>query len=161
MAIVLNDLVKNSKPLPAGITASQVIENYLIVIGGRKNLAMITDITTSMNMIVQGTSLSSIQFQETPDKMRVDFSMEGISVATQIYDGIKGVITSQVGQVNKVEVVTGDELENLRYKAILNLEMNYEKYGIKSELGGIQDINGKDAYIMVILYPSGNGKRIL
>jgi len=145
------DMAKKSKPLPAGITAQIVIENYLNAIGGRKNLLKIKDVTTSMGMAMQGMSISIKQYQKAPDLMLVDVTMSGASLSKQIYDGKKGMMSSPQGN----EEVTGDDLESMKYQAILNLEMEYEKYGIKTELSGIENIEGKETYKMLVLYPNG------
>ncbi|MEI6577613.1 MAG: pitrilysin family protein [Bacteroidota bacterium] len=145
------DPSKKSKPLPAGITAKQVTENYLTAIGGRKELAKIKDVTMNMGFVMQGMSISIKMYRKVPDMMMVDVSSSGMTLSKQIYDGKKAVVTSPQGS----EELTGEDLESMKYQAILNLEMDYDKYGVKTELSGIEEIKGKDAYKMEIAYPNG------
>lgn len=42
--------------------------------------------------------------------------------------------------------ITGQNLDDLRQEATLNLLLNPEKYGITSKLSGIEKVEGKDAY---------------
>ncbi len=144
--------VKKQKPAPTGVTAASVIENYLNAIGGRKNLEKLADMTITMSTSMQGMNITIKQVQKAPNKMMIDIGSGGMSFSKQIFDGTKGAMVSQMGN----QELKGKELEDMKYQAIMNIEQNYGKEGIKTELKGIEDLNGKEAYAIELTYPGGN-----
>jgi predicted Zn-dependent peptidase len=143
---------KKLKPAPAGVTAEAVIEKYLEAIGGRKKLEKINDITVTMSTSMQGMAITIKQVQKAPNKMLVDVGSGGMSFSKQIYDGTKGIMTSPIGN----QEVTGKELTDMKYQAMINIELRYEKEGISTKLAGIDDVNGNQAYVIELVYPDGS-----
>ncbi len=143
---------EKSKALPAGLTGQQVIDNYIKAIGGRENYASINDITEKMSTTVQGMPLTITRYQKAPDKMAVVVSMNGNVVQKQTFDGEKGK-TIMMGNETQV---TGDDLEKLKLDSRLDLELNYSKYNVDVKLKGADEVNGKNAYVVDIVYPNGS-----
>jgi len=148
----LIDKSKKMKAAPAGLTAQQVVENYISAIGGRKNLAKINDITTTMSANMQGMSISIRTINKMPNKMFVEVGSGGMVFSKQIFDGTKALVTTPAGK----EELSGQELEDMKNQAIVNVELDYSKYGISLELLGIEPIDGKETYAIQLTYPNGN-----
>ncbi len=140
----------NIKKAPEGLTAEQVVAKYVEVIGGRANLVKIKDETIKMSGSMQGMTINITMIRKAPNKFYqlVDF---GVGQQKQVFDGEKGK-TSAMGQEQEI---SGAQLEAMKIEATLNSYLNYEKLGVKLELGGMEVLNGKDAYKVNLIYPSG------
>lgn len=140
----------NVKKAPEGLTAEQVIAKYVEAVGGKANLEKIQDQTLKMSGAMQGMTINITMIQKAPNKMYqlVDF---GVGQRKVVFDGEKGR-TNQMGQEQEL---AGAELEAMIIEATLNAYLYYDKLGVKLELGGMEALNGKDAYKINLIYPSG------
>jgi zinc protease len=139
------------RPAPAGMTAAQVTANYINARGGEKRLMRMKDLTISATSEMQGMTLNFDTYQIAPNKIRVEVSMGGTVMNTQIFDGKRGVANSPMGK----QEIKDEMLEEMKLQSVLNLELFYDKYGIGQELLGIETLAGKDAYKLDFTYPSG------
>ncbi|MDP2424013.1 MAG: hypothetical protein U1C46_08230 [Bacteroidales bacterium] len=89
-------------------------------------------------------------------KKVMEISSGGTTFSKQVFDGTKGMIYSPMGN----EPISGESLEAMKYQAIMNIELDYEKHGIKQELLGIETLNGKDNYKIEIKYPNGKNNTV-
>lgn len=140
----------NVKKAPEGLTAEQVIAKYVEATGGKANLEAIKDETLKMSGAMQGMTINITMIRKAPNKMYqlVDF---GVGQQKTVFDGEKGK-SSQMGQEQEL---SGAELEAMKIEATLNSYLYYDKLGVKLELGGMEALNGKDAYKVNLIYPSG------
>jgi len=60
---------KKLKPAPEGVTADQVINNYITAIGGANKLKKIKDATINAGATMQGMPISLDLYFKAPDKM--------------------------------------------------------------------------------------------
>ncbi|MFL5765012.1 MAG: insulinase family protein [Bacteroidia bacterium] len=139
-----------AKPVPAGITAKTVIADYVKAIGGAKALMKIKDVSTVMSTKVQGMDIKVITSQK-PNKYAMSVKMGEMVLQKQVYDGKVGKQSSMQGKKD----LEGADLDDIKSQAVINPEMNYEKMGYKLNLKGIEEINGKDAYILEVTSPKG------
>jgi len=140
----------NIKKAPEGLTGEQVIAKYVEALGGKDNLEKIQDETIKMTGSMQGMAINITMTRKAPNKFYqlVDF---GVGQQIQVFDGEKGK-TSAMGQEQEL---SGAQLEEMKINATINAFLNYEKLGVKVELGGMEALNGKDAYKVNLVYPSG------
>ncbi|MCB0744011.1 MAG: insulinase family protein, partial [Ignavibacteriae bacterium] len=145
-----NEYDPNLMKAEEGVTAETVIEKYIEAIGGREKIAAVIDKTMEMKGTVQGMDIKLTMSQKAPNKLfqELDFS---VGKQTTVFDGEKGKVEG-MGQVQNLE---GDLLEEMKYQASMNLFLDYAKNNIEVELGGIENINGKDAYKIVTTIPTG------
>jgi len=134
------------------ITAETVINNYLNAIGGKNNIKKIKDIKQVMKTSVQGTEITITSYKKEPNYLKVETSMNGNVLSTQLFDGEKAYIKSMMGDQTFTE---GQEFEAMKMQAIMNLELEYEDYGIEKKLEGIVDINGISSYKIKITSAEG------
>ncbi|MEE9431189.1 MAG: hypothetical protein V3V16_09125, partial [Melioribacteraceae bacterium] len=141
----------NVKKVADGITVQTVIDAYLTAIGGREKLLSIKDKTTKLKGSMQGTDIVLTLMQKAPNKLyqEIDF---GVGKQKTIFDGEKGK-QEAMGQVQEI---TGDQLENLKLQNNMHLILDYEKYNVKAELSGKEDVDGSEAYKIVLTYPTGS-----
>ena len=132
-----------SKPLPAGLTAKDVLSNYVTAIGGEANLKKVNTILTNANVTIQGAPYkpTAVLKQMSPNKSSMEMMIEGMgTVMKQSFNGETGYIEQQ-GQKMPM-----DEKTVATNKAEQGLfpELFVEDSSI--ELESISTIDGSDAY---------------
>ncbi len=133
-----------------GITAESIIDKYIKAIGGREKLLNITDKTTKLKGTTQGMEIVLTIMQKAPNKLyqELDFS---VGSQKTVFDGEKGKIEG-MGQLQEL---SGEKLEELKLQAKLHPFLHYKEQGYKLELKGIEEIDGKECYKLVITSPIG------
>lgn len=145
------EMENKMKPVPAGVTAESVIKKYIDAVGGEKKMVKVKDLTIKMTTTMQGMTLNFDSYRKVPNKLKVEVLMGGVVMQSQIFDGTAGVTNTMKGS----EELKDKDLEDMKIQAVSNLELYYAKYNVKTELKGIENINGQDAYKMDITFPSG------
>lgn len=133
------------------ITAQDVINNYLIAVGGEANLHKVQDVTINMAASIQGMTIDAITKHMAPNKMLSTMSMGGNVLQRQVFDGTKGKVTA-MGQTREL---SGADLEDLKMQAVLFPELQLAALGFTLELAGIEPVDGKDAYNVRITSATG------
>ena len=138
------------KKVEAGVTTETVIEKYIEAIGGREKLEKIADKVMELKGAVQGMDMKLTIAQKTPNKLfqELDFS---VGKQTTTFDGEKGKVEG-MGQVQMLE---GQQLEDLKFQASLNAYLDYSANGIQLKLAGLETVNDEEAYKIVLTTPSG------
>lgn len=142
----------NKVELPPGMNAGKVIDGYLKAIGGRQRLSDVKDISYQMSADVMGNTLEMDIFKKDPNKMKLEVKMGPNVMTEQVYNGEKARLV-QMG--NEVEA-DPQMLERLKVEGHIFPELSYEELGVRTELTGIENIEGKNAYAVQVTYPSGN-----
>jgi hypothetical protein len=131
------------KPVPAGVTAKSVIDNYIKAIGGEKAaLAVKTIVMNGTTTIPQAPSpLNFTSKIDAKGKLMVELAMGTMSIMKQVVNE-KGAYVMQQGQRQNIE---GTMLTDMRNAATPFEELSLsKKQGLTLET--IESINGKDAY---------------
>jgi len=144
---------KKVKPAPEGLTAADVNKAYINAMGGEKALLKIKDITMMASTTMQGMTIGFDIYRKAPDKYMMKIGAGDMVFQQMSYDGTTAKVVSPMGGENKT--LEGKELEDMKYEAIFNSELQYDKLGIKMELEGIEEINGVETYRVLLTYPSG------
>jgi len=142
------------KVLPAeeGMTAGQVIEDYLEAIGGRARLKSVKDMHMVMAADFNGVSLKSEIDKKAPDKMRTVTYINGSPATIQVYDGESGSFTQQ----GKSMPVEEEMLAQFKATAPIFIELQYEELGYQLTLEGIEKLGEKKAYKVRVTDPLGS-----
>lgn len=144
---------KKVKPAPVGMSAADVNKAFITAMGGEKALLKIKDITMMATSSMQGMTIGFDTYRKAPDKYLMKIGA-GEMVFQQIaYDGTTAKMVSPMGGENKT--LEGKELEDMKFEAMMNIELQYEKLGIKLVLEGIEEINDVETYRVLITYPTG------
>ncbi|WP_046757692.1 M16 family metallopeptidase [Kordia jejudonensis] len=139
------------KPIPAGVTAQTVIDNYIKAIGGKDKLMSVTSIVQEMGASFQGMDMSMVSKRKSPNLFMVDVSIAGMgSVNKQTFDGEKGYIAGQ-GQKRDMPA---EMLADMKSRKGLFPELNYDSS--KTTLKGIESVDGKDAYVIEVEKANGD-----
>ncbi|MBP4140639.1 insulinase family protein [Flavobacterium sp. P4023] len=131
------------KPVPAGLTAKTVIDNYIIAIGGEKAVSAVKTIALNgTTTIPQAPSpLTFVSKIDAKGKLMVELAMGTMSIMKQVVNE-KGGYVMQQGQR---QVIEGAALAEMKAAATPIEELLLsKKQGLILE--SIESINGKDAY---------------
>lgn len=148
MAEPEKQIVMNSE-----MTADQVIKNYLSAIGGENNARAIK--TSKMESVaeIQGMKLNFVAVYDEPKgafSQKV-MMMGNVASNTVIKDG-KGSV-SAMGQSNQL---TDEQYEAAKMSMYIFPELHYEELGYSLVLEGIKDVEGENAYKVIVSNPTGS-----
>ncbi len=138
------------KQVPEGLTAKDVIDNYLEAIGGKEKFSNVEDRTTIMRGEIMGQNLSIVIKQKVPNKLKQNIR-SGEMKQTILYDGTKGVMI--IG--DKKTELDNKELEKLKLEAAMNFLLDPESYGVSLELTGIETVDSLLCYKIVLITEEG------
>ena len=145
-----NEYDPASKIVPDGVTAKSVLDKYINAMGGKKTLMATKDLEIILQGTIQGMDVTLSISQKAPNKLYQVLDA-GIIKQVTVFNGEKGKQSANGQEM----IVDGEQLEELKLQATLNLDLKYDELGITSELTGTKDVNGKDAYEIQLVYPSG------
>jgi len=148
-----NNLWKNIQPVPEGVTSQTVIDHYIKAIGGKKKLEDVKDMTLIMTGKVRGYELQITQKNKAPDKYsrKVELKSAGQVLSSLKVNGDSVSITSN-GQHPQL---SEKQKKAFQEEAIMFSELKYNSDDYKTKLLGIEQVNGKKAYVLQVTTPSG------
>jgi predicted Zn-dependent peptidase len=143
-----------SMPVPEGVTAQTVINNYIKALGGAEKLASIKDISMTMSAEIAGMppsmEASAVIKRKRPNLFLNEVTVTGMGVVNkQVYDGKMGKVSGMQGE----QVLEGDDLEALKNQAQFFPATQYVAMGYTLELEGMEMVDGEKAYIMKVTSP--------
>lgn len=139
--------------VPAGVTATQVLDNYLKAIGGKAAVEKVKDIAINSNAAIQGMTLVLKQQQKGNSKFAVQVMMNGSPMQRVVINGDKGKMEAPMQGISKE--MTKEELAAQQLEANLFPTLQYAKLGIKTSLTAMDKVDGKDAYVVEVVLPNG------
>ena len=150
-----NPEVSQPLALPEGFTANNVIELYLQAIGGKQNVQGIRSVSTKASGKIEAMGQKmdlSLETVQSAGNLYQTVKMGEMLVNKQVYNGTEGWMEGMGGasQVSK-----GADLDKMRDGAILFPELLYFNPDFKTTLQGIEAVDGHNAYLLKIVYPSG------
>lgn len=132
-----------SKPLPEGVTAQTVIQNYLTAIGGKEKAKDVKSIYTMADVTIEGMPFAPKAELKmmAPNKQSMEMSIEGMGVVMkQKFDGTAGYREQQGMRMDLSEV----EIAEQKADYPIFPELYYEASTLS--LDGLTSIDGNDAY---------------
>jgi predicted Zn-dependent peptidase len=149
-----NKTEKPSMPVPEGVTAQMVLDNYIKAIGGADNLNKVKSIAMNMEAEIAGApmSLKAVSYKKDNNKYKFTLSADGMgTIQEQIYNDGKAKESGMQGARN----IEGDELKAMEADALIAKELKYAEMGYKLELTSMAMIDGEKAFVMKITDPAG------
>ena len=137
--------------LPAGLTAEKVIGSYIDAIGGAKKIQELKSLKATMKATVQGMEITMTQSQKTPGKNLTEVAVGGNVMQRGVTDG-KEVSQMQMGQKAPVEAA---EKEKTLFEAYSVPETVLPLFKVKTTLTGIENLDGKEAYVVEYAFLAG------
>ena len=130
--------------------AKEILTKYFAAIGGEEQIRSVNDRITDMKGIVQGVETEIMIYQKAPNKLCQKFLVGEVEQKI-IFDGVKGV--KLIGETS--QEITGNELVKLSFDAIVNLILDPESYNVKLQYKGLENIEGRDSYTILLTLPNG------
>lgn len=90
-------------------------------------------------------------FQENPDKFLVNIKLPAIG---EIQTGLNGEVAWRVEPMQGPRLLEGEELKSVKLEADSHAALNFEEYYEEKKVVGIEEVNGEQAYHLV-LKPKG------
>ncbi len=141
--------------MPEGFTPANVIDLYFEAIGGKQKVAGVRQVSTlatgKLEAMGQKIEMKMKTFQIAPDKLFQEMKMGEMLLSKQVYNGEEAWLESMAGK----REVTGDDLAEMKDGARLFPELLYFSAGFQTSLLGIETIDGRQAYNLKVVYPSG------
>ncbi len=139
------------KPAPAGVTVSDVLNNYLNAMGGAEALSKVKSFEQNGALAMGPMSMAVNIKMKDNSKMKMTVSMAGMEAMKNVYDGAKGN-TYQMGQKSAME--EGDLMDS-RMQCDMLGELHYAQYGITPSLLGIDKVGDENAYVVQLTKANG------
>ena len=146
-----NKIDMSGAGVPSDVTGEQVIDTYLQALGGRDKLQSIQDMTLKMSGNIQGMQLDMTRQTKAPNKLNLVMTMSGMTVNETKYDGQQG----KVAAMGQEQPMTDEMKADLAQQAQAFPETAYRSQGYELKLNGVEQIEGKKAYVLEIKTPAG------
>lgn len=134
---------KVSIPIPAGVTAKTVFNNYINAIGGEKAVKAVKSVVTVSSGTVQGTPVELTTKTTADNKMAVEMKAMGMSMMKQVIGDKSGYRVAQ-GQRKDL---TAEELKEQKTGAVPFEELTLAN-NTSAKLEAIENMNGNDVYVI-------------
>jgi hypothetical protein len=141
------------RPVPPGVSATTVIDQYFTAIGGKEKVMGVKDLQIVATANVQGQQVIETRKFLSPDASMLDIELPDMKMhAVHLVVSKDSVSIAQMGQNPALDEATKKEI---RENATVFPELNFSKEGYKTELTNIRNINGQDTYELKVTTPSG------
>ena len=146
-----NVMEYKASALPSDMDGNQVIQDYLAAIGGMDALKKVNAMAVVMQTQAMGQDIT-IDTKIKDGKLAMSVGNGAMTFQEQKYDGTK-VMMSQMGQ--KQVMSEGPMVDAMADQTKLFAQLDYLDGNHKLDLKGIESLNGKDAYKVIIENPAG------
>jgi len=127
-------------PIPDGMTAEKVVNNYLNAIGGKDKVMAVKTTMMTANATIQGTPLVMTMKASLPNKTSQVISVMGNVAQKSVFDGEKGY---EEGRGQKIEM-TAEQITEAKAANSIFSDLNYTK----GTLVRIEPLDGKNAIVL-------------
>ncbi len=137
-------------------TVDEIIARHIAAQGGLAKLKAIQSIRMTGNFETGGMQAGFTQVFKRPMKMRLDLSVQGLTM-TQAYDGQRGWQIVPFTGKKDPEPMTGDELKNAQEQADIDGPLvDYKSKGNTVELIGKEKVADKESYHLKVTLKNGS-----
>lgn len=139
--------------ISSDITAAGVISRYINSIGGEDKVKAIKTSKLDAVAEIQGMKLNMLYvYDENQEAFSNKIMMMGNVASNTVIKNGKATITA-MGQKQEL---TDEQYESLKMSMFIFPELHFDDLGYSVELDGVKDVDGKDAYKVVISNPTGS-----
>lgn len=152
--LVRIDHTEGATPAPQGMTARDVLDNYVKAIGGKEALEKVKDVRRVYTTKVQGMPATLVESNAAPNKYAMEMKMGDMLLQRIKYDGgEKAKLESFMGEKELVDT----DLDEVLANAYTFPELHYDELQYSARLLGIVDVEGAKAYRVNVKTISGGG----
>ncbi len=136
--------------LPPGLTADNVLEDYIVAIGAA-NARQVSTLQSEGSISVQGMNLTMNSAKEDGKRYAMTMKMGAATMQKQVLSGGAGYSEAR----GKKEVATGTALNDLVTASYVFPELHLTEMGAKPTLKGIEMVNGAKTYQVDFTFSNG------
>lgn len=145
-------VAKKIEMADASMTADKVIENYISAIGGSEKASAIKAAKVTMSANVMGTALGlSFVYDDANMRFSQKTSIAGNVMQSSVLKDGKGTVSAQ-GQTIEM---TSDQIDAGKLSSFFLPELYFGSMSYTLALDGIKDVEGTQAYKVIVTSPSG------
>ena len=127
-------------PIPKGMTAEKVVDNYINAIGGKDKVMAVKTTLIVANATIQGTPIVLTIKASAPNKTSQIISVQGNTMQKTVFDGEKGYSEAR-GQRKALD---GEALKTAKTDSAIISDLNYRT----GKLLRIEPLDGKKAVVL-------------
>jgi len=145
--------------MPEGVTAADVVNGYIMAIGGKEKIAKLNAYQMSMKAEMAGlpAPISLTVAKKVPGYYVEIQEIPNMFMQKRLYANGKG---TSVGPQGAGEITDEDELMELKQEsAVIMEELDYLGEGYTVVLEGVNKLNGKSVYQLLVTEPNGDETR--
>ncbi len=138
-----------SLPIPEGMTAADLLANYVKARGGAEKLAEVKDIKITSAVSISGMPMeaTSVEMRKRPNLYFNEMSVAGMgTVQKTVYDGKTAVTGGMQGK----QELDGEDIAALEDRITFFAETKYEELGYDLNLVSINMVDGEKAYLLEV-----------
>ncbi len=143
--------VSNTKPIPEGLTAQKVIDNYLEAIGGADKLKAVKSEKIIMTTTMNNMPVKMTLMIDMPDKYMQQLEASGMLINQIIVNGGKGKMRGMQGEKS----LSPEEVEQVVGEIAIFDQLTYPETK-ELKLVSVENIDGNDAYKMEVKSKDGS-----
>ncbi|MDT7832714.1 insulinase family protein [Flavobacteriaceae bacterium S356] len=129
-------------PIPAGVTAATVVDNYFKAIGGKEKVNAVKTLMVTSEASFNGAPLTLVTKNAAPNKSSLILTGFGQTLQKQVFDGEKGYSEAQGRKTD----MTAKEVEEAKAKT--------SPFGDGANKAGkldrIEPLDGSNAYVIIL-----------
>ncbi|MBP7173847.1 MAG: insulinase family protein [Cloacibacterium sp.] len=125
---------KEEKAVASSLTAQQVIDNYIVALGGKAKLEAVKTLKMNSVMKMMGMEISGTEIKMAPNKTKRTQSMMG-QESVQVFDGTKGYMT-QAGNKMDMPAPMVEKMKEARIIEALSMDAGKIKTVEKTTVDG-------------------------
>lgn len=142
----------NDSALPADLTGTMVIRDYLNAIGGLETMENVESMEMHYSMNVMGQNLNVDMYKMAPDKFAMKVGNEAMVMQETKFDGT----TAYAGGMGGAQTATeGPVFEEAKANAVMFSQREYLGGDYNLELKGMEDVEGQSCYKILVTNPKG------
>lgn len=127
-------------PIPEGVTATSVVDNYIKAIGGQEKVMAVKTVITVSSATIQGTPLLMTTKVAAPNKSSLEVAVMGNTMQKVKFDGVTGY---QEMQGRKMDM-QAEQIEEAKASAQPFKDLSYKN----ATLDRIEPIDGVNYYVL-------------
>ncbi len=138
------------------LALEEILDKYYAAIGGLGNWQSLDSLVIKGTILSQNTEISTTAEYMRPDKCRVSYTIGG-KIVVQSFNGETAWQQSALSESIAPETLDSSRTAYLRDRCGIESPLiDYAKKNLKVSLEGRDAVDGKDAYKIKVVYPSGN-----
>jgi outer membrane lipoprotein-sorting protein len=140
----------------AELTVDEVIAKNIEARGGYEAIKSLESARFQGVASFGGTEAPVLMEWVRPDKVRMEFELQGMKMV-QAYDGENGWAIMPFLGKTEPEPMADDQLKDIKEQADLDGELvDYKEKGHSVELVGLEEVEGTDAYHLIVTRKNGD-----